>query len=191
MIGFSLSFASVVVNNKTNLMWQDNSSAKSVKKNWQSAKNYCSNLVVDRYSDWYLPTVEQLLTINDKDKYDPAIKEAFNNVASDYYWSSSPFVVNSKVAWYVDFKRGNSRYGSKEGEHYVRCARAGQSDTFNFKKLTSKIIEQELKKIPKPRAELKLEKDEFETTAEFNKRVAKTKKNQKDIVAKYKKSTHL
>jgi len=70
---------------------------------------------------------------------------------------------------------------------YVRCARVVQyTDSLNFEELVSKLIEEELKAIPAPPKELKLVKGEFETTAEFNKRVAKTKKEQKKVIAQYK-----
>ena len=186
MIGFSLSFARVVVDNETGLMWQDNNEAKSVKKSWESAKDYCQELELDGYGDWFLPTHEQLQTITDKSRNKPAVKSIFVNVASSYYWSSSPAVSDSKGAWCVYFKYGQSNGGLKTVKLYVRCARAEQSEILNFDELVSKFIDKELKIIPKPSSELKLTKDEFETTAEFNKRVAKTKKSQKKIVAKYK-----
>ena len=34
----------IVTDTKLGLMWQDNSKAKSTKKKWKSAKNYCQNL---------------------------------------------------------------------------------------------------------------------------------------------------
>lgn len=186
VISISLSFANVVVDKKTGLMWQDDYDVKNVKRTWKGAKNYCKTLKLDGYSDWFLPTQEQLLTITDKSKYNPSIKKGFSNVYSFIYWSSSPSVFNSECAWSVSFKHGFSFHNLKTSESYVRCARAGQSDTLKFDKLVSKLIEQELKNIPKPPSELKLTKDEFETTSEFNERVAKTKKSQKKIVAKYK-----
>ena len=187
LIGFSFAFANVVADKKTGLMWQDDSDAKSIQKNWEGAKNYCNNLTLQGHDDWFLPTAEQLLTITDKNRYSPSIKSEFKNVTSSGYWSSSPDVSDSKSAWYVYFNRGDSSYYGKTNEHYVRCARAGQSDTLNFDKLISHLVEEELKAFPTPPAELKLVKDEFETTAEFNQRIAKTKKEQKTIVAEYKK----
>ncbi|MDA7816906.1 caspase family protein [Sulfurimonas sp.] len=55
-----------------------------------------------------------------------------------------------------------------------------------FEKLLTGLMKEQMKNIPKPPSELKLEKDQYETTAEFNARVEKTKKNQASIVAKYK-----
>jgi hypothetical protein len=57
-------------------------------------------------------------------------------------------------------------------------------DDFTF--IVDKLIKIELKKLPKPPKELTIVKDEFETTAEFNKRVLRTKKNQKEKIQTYK-----
>jgi len=187
MIGFSLSVANVVMDKKTNLMWQDNGDRKSLQKDYNSAKNYCKKLNLNGYDDWYLPTHEQLLTITDKSKYNPSIKSEFKNITSSRYWSSSPYVSDAKYAWNVNFKFGNSDFNYKTDKLYVRCARAGQSDTLNFDTLISTLIQTELENLPKPPSELNLLRDEFESTAEFNARVSKTKKNQKSIVEKYQK----
>lgn len=119
------------------------------------------------------------------DKFIVKFKE--NNLVSSNYWSSSSSVSYSKSAWNVYFKYGDSYSYSKTDEYYVRCARAGQYDTLDFDKLVSKLTEQELKNIPAPPSELKLVKGEFETTKEFNKRVAQAKEEQRLIVEKYKK----
>ena len=84
------------------------------------------------------------------------------------------------------FEYGYSYNYSKTNKVYVRCARAGQSDTLKFEKLVSQLIKVELKNIPKPPSEVKLIKDEFETTKEFEARVKKTKAKQKKEIEKYK-----
>jgi len=83
LIGVSFSFAHIIVVDKnTNLMWQDNIDTEYVKKTWEDAKQYCEDLELDGYDDWFLPTVEQLLTITDKSKFNPSIKKEFNHVDS-------------------------------------------------------------------------------------------------------------
>jgi len=116
----------VVVNDKTGLMFQDNSSAKTVKKDWSDAKEHCQSLNFAGFKNWYLPSIKELETLVNTTKYKPAIKDGFKNVASSGYWSSSPDVSYSKYAWYVDFKYGYSYSHRKADKVYVRCARAGQ-----------------------------------------------------------------
>lgn len=187
MIGFSLGLANVVLDKKTGLLWQDNSAAKSVKRDWSGAKKYCRDLKLAGHSDWFLPTYEQLQTITDKSRYNPAIDKKFKNIVSSDYWSSSSYVSGSNGAWGVCFKDGNSDYNGKTDNRYVRCARAGQSDTLNFDKLVYTLISQELKSISKPTKELKLQRGEFETTKEFQLRVQETKQEQREAVRAYKK----
>ncbi|EDZ62237.1 hypothetical protein SMGD1_0612 [Sulfurimonas gotlandica GD1] len=116
----------VVKDITTGLMWQDDSRAKSVKKDWNDAKEYCQNLSHGGYNDWYLPTIIELESIADYSKVNPAIKEGFKNVTSSNYWSSSVNVPVSEYAWYVYFDNGYSLYYRQTSKYYVRCARAGQ-----------------------------------------------------------------
>jgi hypothetical protein len=109
------------------LMWQDNKEAKTIKRDWQGAKDYCRNLSLGGYSDWKLPNIDELKSIIDKSRT-PNIKKEFKNTASgsSTYWSSSPYDYVSNYAWYVYFKDGDSSGDGKAYEYSVRCARAGQ-----------------------------------------------------------------
>ena len=114
----------VVTDTKLGLTWQDNSAVKNTKKRWKEAKKYCQNLSMEGYSDWRLPSYDELFTIVDHDKYDPAIIPSFKNVsASDFYWSSSVYVPFDKTAWMVRFEDGSTYNGYKAYKYYVRCVR--------------------------------------------------------------------
>lgn len=175
------------IDKETGLMWDTD----SVIRDWEGAKELCRNSKLGGYDDWRLPTIEELRTIADQSKYNPAIKSGFQYVTSYGYWSSSPDVSDPKFAWGVFFDDGGSYALDKTDKFNVMCVRAGQSDTlsddFSFGKIVDYFIKKELDSIQKPPKELKLVKDEFETTAEFQARVAKTKKKQKRLIAEYKK----
>ena len=113
----------VVIDNSTGLMWQDNSDAKEIKKDWQGAIDYCEDLTFASFSDWRLPTRMELKSIVDYGRYNPAIDSTFQNIQSSYYWSSSRNVSNTDSAWLVDFYDGNGNWGHKSGSNYVRCVR--------------------------------------------------------------------
>lgn len=127
MIGVSMLFgASIVVDKNTGLQWQDNKDAKTVKKNWSDAQKYCQDLSLGGYSDWRLPSYNEILSIADYNKYSPAIKDGFENVVSDCYWSSTPYSSGNSYAWHVDFKDDYAFGSNKSSKHYVRCVRGGQ-----------------------------------------------------------------
>ncbi len=116
----------IVTNTKTGLMWQDDTSVKNVKKTWSEAKSYCKNLNFAGHDDWFLPTISQLESLVDTKRYNPAVKKEFKNIISSNYWSSSPYVLDSYNAWYVNFMYGGSNDYYKTYNYYVRCTRAGQ-----------------------------------------------------------------
>jgi hypothetical protein len=121
----TLSLANTYTDKDTNLMWQDDASVETTKKNWNDAIKHCRNLTLAGYSDWRLPNIDELLSITDDTKHDPAIKNGFKNVTADGYWSSSPYVSFAlKYAWFVDFKYGYSNWTSTFYSSYlVRCVR--------------------------------------------------------------------
>jgi len=55
----------VVIDNATLLMWQDSPAVIQNNHKWGEAAKYCKNLKWAGYNDWRLPTISELLTIND------------------------------------------------------------------------------------------------------------------------------
>ena len=114
----------IVCDNVTHLMWQDDTDAKTVKKTWDEAKTYCANLTLGGYSDWRLPGVDELLSITDLGRVDPAIDPTFRNVVSTDYWSSTTGAGRASDAWGVYFNNGGDDvWGVKTDTWYVRCVR--------------------------------------------------------------------
>ena len=57
--------------------------------------------------DWRLPTVDELQTILDRSRYDPAIDtDKFPDTKSLPYWTSTPLAWDSKSRWLVSFNLG-------------------------------------------------------------------------------------
>ncbi len=107
------------------LMWQDNRAAKTVKKTWQDAIDYCENLEFSGYHDWRLPNFNELYSISDKSRVNPAIDKNFQNVASSDYWTSTTVEGVKKYAWRVHFNIAARRQTNKDKSavFYVRCVR--------------------------------------------------------------------
>lgn len=124
----------IVTDSISKLQWQDDAVGSTMK--WEEAIDYCENtLTLGGYSDWRLPSINELRSIVDRDKYNPAIVSAFTQVSiSHYYWSSTTTKNNTNYTWLVHFKSGNvhNDYGyagedmDKDSSQLVRCVRAGQ-----------------------------------------------------------------
>ncbi len=116
---------------KTWLMWQQEDDG--VIRNWGDGQKYCSSLDLGGYSDWRVPTLEELESIIDK-SYTPTIDTSYlKNIKSDdyrssekkmAYWSSTKKTSNDAFAWGVIFQDGTSGNGSIDNLNYIRCVRA-------------------------------------------------------------------
>ncbi|MFZ4802882.1 MAG: TIR domain-containing protein [Chlorobium sp.] len=79
---------------------------------WEAAKKACRELVNNGYSDWYLPTKEEL----NKLYY---AKSAVGGFSDDFYWSSTEDSAGG--AWIQDFDSG---YQGNDGKSFGGCVRA-------------------------------------------------------------------
>ena len=78
------------------------------------------------YTDWRLPTKEELQGILAISGYPRIDTTWFPNTRSSFYWSSSPDVGNSIYAWYVNFNNGDVYYNLRDYDGAVRLVRASQ-----------------------------------------------------------------
>ena len=116
-----------VVNDTTTcLMWQDDNASKTVTRTWQESIDYCEDMSFAGYDDWRLPNFNELYSIGDRSKVNPAIKDAFVNVSYSVYWSSTTYVKRTSTAWVVGFHLGYDYINVKANDYYVRCVRDGQ-----------------------------------------------------------------
>ena len=111
----------IVVNNKNNLMWQDDDHSSRLDISFAAANAYCRDLIFSGYSDWHLPTLDELKTIIDEDNYPKAVDKTFINTFSEYYWSSTEY--SEKYAWLVLFRYGSVDYYYKTDTNHLRCVR--------------------------------------------------------------------
>ena len=136
-----------ITDTETGLMWKrcleglEGANCKEGKVEtytWNEAVERFKNVAYAGYSDWRLPTIDELTTLlhcsKGKNKYNecndgserPTIKQqAFPNT-SLWYWSGSPSADGSDYAWSVYFDYGNSNYGSRSASYAVRLVRGGQ-----------------------------------------------------------------
>ena len=127
----------------TGLMWQQSNS--NTKYNWYAASGIldltynssgtgvCGDLSLGGYTDWRLPTVNELESITDSGTYNPAIDTtAFPNTNSSDYWSSTAYAGSPSHAWKVSFHDGYVDGNDKTVNSYVRCVRGSEPPAQSF-----------------------------------------------------------
>jgi hypothetical protein len=107
----------------TGLMWTTQANGNAV--TWSQAGNYCANLQLASYSDWRLPTIDELADLYDQTQnvYSFHIKGNIR-LSTCCPWSCSTGRVSGTV-WSFDFlhgKRDTQRSGGSIG-HGTLCVR--------------------------------------------------------------------
>ena len=101
-------------------MWQKEGSQERLK--YAEAEEFVAELNKEQYPDWRIPTREELESILDLTKHDPAIDPIFK-CESAGYWSSTIYAGNTAYAWGVNFVSGVVDSVSRYGAYYVRPVR--------------------------------------------------------------------
>jgi len=117
----------------TGLMWQKATAPGTY--TWGQALSYCEGLVLSGYDDWRLPDFNELQSLVDYGRYNPAIDTAYfpdtaGYGASSNYWSSTTFVYVTSGAFNVRFNDGLEDVNLKPDTYYVRAVRGGQCGSF-------------------------------------------------------------
>jgi hypothetical protein len=112
-----------VLDTTTGLEWSADAIATNA-MTWDNAKQAVVNANVAGHNDWRLPTVQELLTLVDYERRDPAINTDLFTCKSSYYWSSTPCASSSGYAWGVYFYYGDSGWCGVDYWAFVRAVRA-------------------------------------------------------------------
>ena len=132
-----------VTDNLTGLIWLKNANCFGT-KNWDQAMDKAAALhtgecgLTDGSSegDWRLPTKEEWEAFVDMNYFYPALSnaagtgkwsegDAFNNVQSGYYWSSTAYGTYTDHAWFLNIAYGYVYDPSKSDSFYVWPVRGG------------------------------------------------------------------
>ena len=138
----------MVRDNVTGLVWENKTDDGSIHDkdntyNWQDAQDvFIATLNSQNfggYSDWRLPSVNELQSIVDYSRHDPAINaDYFPNTESSGYRSSTTSAGSPNYAWVVNFFIGSIFDGYKSGyNYYVRAVRSGQCGSFDTSTTTT------------------------------------------------------
>ncbi len=125
-----------VTDTSTGLMWEKKTADggtndKDTIYTWEESLSWVQELNASGYlgyNDWRLPTYNELQSIVDHSRDNPAIDTtAFLETASLPYWSATTFVSAIVKALYVNFYYGSLGYNDKSVSYYVRAVRGGQN----------------------------------------------------------------
>ncbi|MEW6077797.1 MAG: DUF1566 domain-containing protein [Thermodesulfobacteriota bacterium] len=131
----------MVKDNVTGLIWElktDNGNLqdKDFTYTWNDAQEFILDLNRNNfggYSDWRLPTVNELAYIVNYGAYGPAIDRSyFPNTINGQYWTAIPYATDDTLAWRIDFYDGGPVVSAKEELCYVRAVR-GRTDAPSFR----------------------------------------------------------
>ena len=96
----------------TGLLWQQVSYPDSM--TWESALLYADTLTLAGHTDWRLPNIKELQSINDEQRLNPSINTTFFIGAGiKQYWSSTSLPNQTTKAWYLDTRYGITTYQFK------------------------------------------------------------------------------
>ena len=87
-----------------------------------SAAYMCDTATINGYSDWCLPSKDELLEMYTN-------KVSIGGFSNNWYWSSSEGFTNT--SWFVYFGNGNTGYGTKSSPYKVRPIRVYTQESSN------------------------------------------------------------
>jgi hypothetical protein len=115
-----------VTDTDTGLMWDQDTPDNAM--TWESALSTFENSTWAGYTDWRLPTIQELRSLVDYSRFNPVINITyFPDTAASCYWSSTTYANGTDVAWGMYFDYGGDYLNFKDGLYYVRAVRGGQA----------------------------------------------------------------
>ena len=110
-----------VTDTKTGLLWAKEALAAQT---WAAAQGACKDKAYGGFKDWRLPVKDELRSLVDFGKQQPACSALGLSIPNDQwnYWSATPWVGGGSV-WVVNFTDGHSGNGGASNFFRVRCVR--------------------------------------------------------------------
>lgn len=115
-----------ITDNLTGLIWQQISFPDTL--TWEEALTYADTLTLKGYSNWRLPNIKELQSINDESRINPSLNTTyFNTGGAKKYWSSTSLPNQTTKAWFLDTQFGITTYDTKTTKHYLICVSSDEN----------------------------------------------------------------
>ena len=118
-----------IADNFTGLTWQKINSPNTM--TWEEALVYANTLSLAGKTDWRLPNVKELQSLNDVSLSKPSFdNNFFTNVLSGNFWSSTTLLQSTTKAWDINVEYGIISYQEKTVKENVLLVRGGFDNDF-------------------------------------------------------------
>lgn len=118
-----------IKDNYTGLTWQKNPAASIM--NWEAALAYANSSTLTGKSDWRLPNVKELQSLNDVTLAKPSFdKDFFPTISSGNFWSSTTMYNTAAKAWNINVDYGIVSYDDKTALAGVLLVRGGMDNPY-------------------------------------------------------------
>jgi formylglycine-generating enzyme required for sulfatase activity len=113
-----------ITDNYTGLTWQKIQSPNTL--SWEEALAYANNFSLANKSDWRIPNIKEIQSLNDPALSKPSFnKTYFPNSLSGNYWSSTTLQNTTAKAWDINIDYGIVSYNDKTLKENVLLVRGG------------------------------------------------------------------
>ena len=111
-----------ITDNLTQLIWQKVPNTAAL--TWENAIAYAEGLSLATATDWRLPNVKELQSLNDETKSNPSVNTTyFATIGVKNYWSSTSLPNQITESWFWNTQFGITTYGLKTTTNYVICVK--------------------------------------------------------------------
>jgi len=140
-ISFTDNGDGTITDNNTGLMWQKTDGGEM---SFEAAPTYCKNLNLGGFTDWRLPTAQELFSINYFDQINPALNTVyFPKTLAEYWWTSETRADDATKAWVVNAGGGVGAHPKSESKSaggtkliHVRAVRNALTANFSVSHFT-------------------------------------------------------
>ncbi len=119
----------------TGLMWVKSPLTSAM--TWEQALSYAESLSLSGYSDWRMPNIKELQSLNSELRKNPSLDTGFfSGIQTGNYWSSTTAFGQTAKAWYMNTAYGLVTYDNKTNLCYVICVRGTSLRPLDYPSLT-------------------------------------------------------